>query len=120
MLGEYLGFADLSAVLQLPRFGVRVHQTADHPRVRTTRLGVSLEDPEQGFGRPSRASVSLLPILERALADTDHPRELRLGNVHGLPELADIDGIVREEAGGLCLPFSDSARFLDALAEIFE
>ena len=33
------------------------------------RFGVFLEDPEQGLGRPSRPPASLLPVLERALAE---------------------------------------------------
>jgi hypothetical protein len=49
----------------------------------------------------------MLPILERALTDSDHPGELRLGDIDGLSELADVDSIVGEDTGGFRLPFRE-------------
>ncbi len=49
------------------------------------------------YRQPSFRPQNLFPIPERALADPGRPRELCLGDVDRLPELAYVDSIVEEE-----------------------
>jgi len=67
------------------------------------RLGVLLEDPQEGLGWSSRMSAALLPILERVRADPDHTGRLRLGDVHGRNGERTCERLSPQSAWTLCL-----------------